>query len=461
MPEVTLEELAQSVADLNRAVQERTADPLDEEKIQRIAAEVVERQRGAAPTANRDRGFSPDDEEGGDELPARVPRGANERLAFMLERSAPRGASLLGRPEADVRAFQEASDQLLILAAVRGCNPRETTYYQEEFLPAVRAVSTQAGSGGDFVPRALSGSLIERVNLELIVPTLFGMVPMPSNPFDIPARGVVRRRLGSMPENTGDTGQTSAKKVTPATRRVTLTAKKFAGESLVARDAEEDAIIALLPFMIEELVDYLAADQEDAIVNGDTAATHMDRDVVDADDPRKQWDGLRKRAQAGAKVDATNVALRVAHLRSNRARMGKYGVRPSELAHILSIQNYIQLLSDDAVQTMDKYGPNATVVTGELAKVDNVPIVISEYGRADLNATGVFDNTTRDRSSATTVYRRGFVLGERRQLTLQLLKELYAEDDQDAVLVTLRRAFESRFPTSEATIAQQYNLATT
>jgi hypothetical protein len=45
---------------------------------------------------------------------------------------------------------------------------------------------------------------------------------------------------------------------------VTLTAVKFAGEALVSKEMEEDAIIAVLPF-IQQLVDYMAADLEDAV----------------------------------------------------------------------------------------------------------------------------------------------------------------------------------------------------
>jgi hypothetical protein len=46
---------------------------------------------------------------------------------------------------------------------------------------------------------------------------------------------------------------------------VTLTAVKFAGEALVSKEMEEDAIIAVLPFIQQELVDYMAADLEDAV----------------------------------------------------------------------------------------------------------------------------------------------------------------------------------------------------
>ena len=460
MPEVTLEELASSVAALKDAVEHRSDDALDAEKVQRIVEETMERQRAAAVAANErnGNGFTPGDDEGGQ--PSRLPQARNARLTHVLNRSAASMAPLLGRSEDVVRHFQRRSDELVLLSTIMQVDPRETEFYATEFMPAVRAMDTQTSSEGtEWVPRELSASLIERVNLQLLVANLFPSIVMPTPTFDIPAKSVSRVRGGRLAEATADTGQAKARKVTPGTRKVTLTAVKFAIEALVSRDLEEDAVLAILPFIEEELIEGLAADQEDAILNGDTTATHMDADVTDADDPRKFYVGLRKSAAAGAKSDAGNDKLTVADLRVNRSKMGKYGVRPSGLAHILGIQNYIQLLDDTSVLTLDKYGPNATILAGELGKVDGSPIIVSEYMRNDLNATGVQDGVTTNRSTALTVYTPGFVRGERRGITTQLLKELYAESDQDAVLVTQRSAFASRFPATEKTVGQAYNLA--
>jgi hypothetical protein len=139
--------------------------------------------------------------------------------------------------------------------------------------------------------------------------------------------------------------------------------------------------------------------------------------------------------------------------------MGVYGVKPADLAHVMSINAYIKLLADTSVLTLEKYGPFATILTGELGKVDGSPIIVSQYVRADLNATGVFDNSTTTRTEVLTVNRRGYAIGERRGVTLQVLKELYAEDDQDAIVVSWRKAFAARFTSStEKTVAAAYNV---
>ena len=406
-------------------------------------------------------GFTPQDE-ASEKAIAKFAHMAFEKKATMvLDRPAEWVAARTGKDKATVREAQMASDDLLLMATALQKDPRELQYYGDTFIPALQAATdTQtAGEGLEFVPRLLSNDLIERINLDLNVLNLFNMVPMPSNPFDIPGRGVNRVRQGKAVEQTADTGQTKFAVSTPGTRKVTLTAAKFAGEMLTSKELEEDALIAILPFMREELVDYLAADLEDTAINGQILGT-QDTDSAGATDPRRNWDGLRARTIAGGKTDGGNAALTVAMLRTNRKNMGKYGVKPNDLAHILSINNYIQLLSDTNVITMDKYGNMATILDGELGKVDGSPIIVSEYQRLNLNATGVFDNVTTNRSLALTVNRRGFIRRERRGISLQLLKEVYAESDQDAIIGTLRQAFEARFPTAtEKVVASTYNLA--
>lgn len=386
-----------------------------------------------------------------------------ERAQFALHRGAKRAAAALGRPVEDVAEFQRCSDELTMLSFLLKVDPRQTSYYHEEFVPAVRALdSTTSGKGDEWVPTGLSAQLIERISLPLKVAALFPTIPMPTQPYDVPGVGVSRVRGGKFAENTADTGQTGVKVISAATRKVTLDAKPFGAEMLVSKILEEDSLIPVLPFMQDELIDFLSADIEDAILNGDGDGAHQDADVTGTDDPRRNFDGLRVMglAQAGTKLDGGSVsALTVALLRSARAKMGRYGLDLANLATILSINSYYQLLSDTNVMTVDKYGPSATVLTGELGKADGVALVVSEYQRIGLNASGVQDGTTTTQTVATTVHRKGFMNGTRRDITLQWLREKYAEYDQDAVMATHRRAFTARYPVAtEPTVCVLYNI---
>ena len=463
MPDPVIKPEAQAIEELTAvsathtdAVTQLRENKMDPETVGKIVEDLLEKRHQADLATNKERGYKPTDVEPGT---AKALTGTLEqRMALLHTRSPEFGARVTGKPVADVLEFQHRGDELLLLATALDCDPRETAYFEQEYKPMIRAMDSQtAGEGLEFIPKELSSSLIERVQLELRVPALFPIIDMPTQPFDIPGRAVSRQKTATLVEATADTGQVKATVLTPGSRKITLTAKKFAAEALVSKDAEEDSIIAMLPLMQEELIDFLAADIEDAVVNGDTAGT-MDTGWA-ATDPRKAWDGLRKVTIAGAKTDGANAALTLAMLRNNRKVMGKYGVRPDRLAHILGITGYIQILSDANVQTLEKFGPQATVLQGELARVDGVSVIVSEYVRLDENASGVFDNVTTNRSEAVTVYKPGFIRGNRRGLTLQKLVEIYAESDQDAILVTLRQAFSARFPTAtEKVVSRTYNL---
>lgn len=457
----TLESVAQAVSELSTAVEESRGEQYDRDKIQAIVTELMEAQRDADTELNRRNGYQPEDREAENDVERGTLRAATreERFEKILQRDAAKVAPLVRHSESTVREFQARADELLIVSAAMGVNPRETDLFHEEYAPLARALDTQtAAEGQEYVPTALSSDLIERVNLDLRVVALFPSVVMPTPTFEIPGRGVSRQRLGNHPEQTADTGQTKVKVVTPATRKITLAAKKFAGEMITSKEAEEDAIIAMLPFMQEELVDYLSFDLEDTALNGDTAAA-QDSDFA-AVDPRRNWNGLRKLALAAAKTDGSNAVPTVAMSRVSRKKMGKYGVRIGNLVHITSMSAYVQLLSDVNVITVDKYGPNATILAGELGKIDGIPIVVSEAVRQDLNATGVYDGVTTNRTETLTVNTKGYVVGERRGLTVQVLRELYAESDQDAIMVTTRKAFSPRFPSAtEPTVSLTYNQA--
>lgn len=461
----TIEAVAQSVHDLSAAVKDMHAGMADRETVDRIAADLLAVQAAQAAAA-KPVGIEPDDVSSEDAWMGAHTIG--ERLTAMLERPAARIATAARRQVSDVEALQDRSDDLLLLSHVMGepgkpVDPRSLNFYSEEYVPALRAAmdSTTSAEGDEWVPTVLSNRLIGRVNLPLKVAGLFELIPMTSQPFELPAVGVSRVRTGIHTEQTADSGQTKFKAVTPGTRKVTLTAFTFAGRVLVSKVAEEDAIVALLPWIQDQLLDFLSADIEDAIINGDTTGTHFDTGVTDADDVRRYWNGLRDIAingQTGTDVSGGDTKLAVANLRTNRKLMGKYGGDPSKLAHILSVRGSIDLLDDAAVVTLDKMGPNATILTGQIASVDGSPVIVSEYVSDFQNASGVFDNSTTTQTSAITVHRGGFIRGQRRDMTLQTLHEVYAEADQDAVIASLRQAFTPLFPVTENVVALTYNL---
>jgi hypothetical protein len=121
--------------------------------------------------------------------------------------------------------------------------------------------------------------------------------------------------------------------------------------------------------------------------------------------------------------------------------MGKYGIMPDRLAIVASINAYYNMLALTEVLTLQNYGPNATILTGELGRFDAIPIVVSEFQRQDLNASGVFDNVTTTKTAFQYVNLDQFMIGNRRGQTMTTDNRLYLETDQVVTVATQRVIF--------------------
>jgi hypothetical protein len=324
-----------------------------------------------------------------------------QRMAQLHARSARAVAPLIRAQRRGGARLPARADELLVISRRSlGVNPRETRYFAEEYLPALRAMDTQtAAEGQEFVPRELLGvadrARQPRPHGRRAVP----LDPMPTNPFDIPGRGVGR----SAPARSPRTPPTPARP--KASRRSPRHAQGHADRGEVRRRGaglqggrggrdHRDAAVHQ-----EELVDYLGADIEDAIVNGDTTGTHQDSDVTASDDPRKNWNGLRKLAPPAPRPTASNAALTVAHLRTNRKKMGKYGVRRATSRTSCRSTAYIQLLSDPSVHHDREVRPERDDPHRASSARSTACRSSCRVRPHDLNATGVNDGTTTNRTS--------------------------------------------------------------
>lgn len=356
---------------------------------------------------------------------------------------------------------QRKADDLYIVASLLNVdrrlkgeppvNVKGLRLYQElqELRKALGTGTT--GEGAEWIPTGFSPQLIEEVKLALKVAALHGRINMPTDPFKIPAK-----RGRSTAKLVAERGTTSAQSFT--TGNVILDAKKLMAYIDVPYEMEEDSIVAMLPIIRADIVSALAEGQENATINGDDSGTHQDSDVTDADDARKAWKGYRKLALSAAKVDLAT--FDTAGLRSLRSKLGKYGVNPAQLAWVCGINTYTnKFLSLSEVITLDKYGPNATVITGELAKFDGIPIVVSEYVREDLNASGVYDGVTTDKTQLSLVYRPGFIYGDRREVLVETDRQIKSQTTD--IVASQRLDFKSRFDTaSETVVGIGYNIPT-
>ena len=298
-----------------------------------------------------------------------------------------------------------------------------------------------------FVPTQFSARLLDDVRLQLRVAAEFGRLSLPRSPFTNPVRGT-RVTAYLVGESTSDSS-TKIPTSDPPSKSTTWTAIKFAVRNLFSDELAEDSIVPVMSWVRSELVQAMADAEEDAVINGDTSATHQHSDVTSATDRRKAFNGLLKLSGGSSGAAAVDISsLSISTLRDIRKAMGRFGVDSSKLVYNMSMSAYIKALSLTEVETVDKFGPKATIIAGELAKVDGTAIVISEFIRNDLNTSGVYDGTT---TTDTEI----FLFGDFGAAKAETARDI---ETQQTVVVTSKREDYQRIHTPAASGEQNVGL---
>lgn len=308
--------------------------------------------------------------------------------------------------------------------------------------------STGTGTGDEFVPTDLSSELQRRLYLSSDLAALLAgrEVDMPSQPYDYP---LSTTRPTFYLEGTENTAATASN---PGTGKITLNAKKLMGQIDFSYELEEDSIIPVLPFVQEQLGEAAADAYESAVINGDTTATHMDSDTeLVAKAAERAFTGLRKLALAISvlKLDLSTGGISEANLRAMKKAMKKYGVRVRDLVWICGAAGVNDVMGISNVSTLEKYGPRATILTGEIASFLGIPIIVSERCREDLNASGVYDGSTTTKGSILLARVDHFIPGRRRDFTVEAFRDVKSQ--QFNIVASFRRAFQPK-ETPSATI---------
>jgi HK97 family phage major capsid protein len=377
------------------------------------------------------------------------------------------GARLKRAPLTDEdRHLHKVNDDLLILSHVlrdeddARVDVRTTDYYKRamEDLPILRKSLDTGATGLDsWIPNVFSSSLHKQVRMQLRVAGLFRRIDMPNDPYTFPIEGDDATAYMVTEQGDADADLTAGNRVKssfsdssedPNPGTLTLTSKKIGVRTTFSEEAREDVIVPVLPYLNEKIALAIANQEEDCDINGDTTGTHQDSDVTGSTDGRKAWKGLRKLAVSGAKVTNTcsdKSRIGLTDLRTLRVKMGKYGADVSQLVYAVGMAGAIKMLqvedpmsatNPSPVITVDKLGPNATILTGQIAQIDGIPIILSPKMRENLSTTGVYDGVTTDRGLVMCVNVSQFMHGDRRATKLA---SQYVPVTDQTILVALRR----------------------
>jgi len=347
------------------------------------------------------------------------------------------------RTVADMQLFGLAISRQAMTGGEAFQVAREHPAFRDRWKKTLRAMDTDTSNEGvDWIPTGVGSMLHEYVRASGKIRPLFQTINLPTNPWKWPLEGAdaTAYRVAE-PTSDTSTGPTAS---TPGTGAATFDAEIFGARALFSRSLEADSALAILPYVQRKLVQAFVDAEEKAILDGDTDGTHMDSDTntAGATSASWAWDGLRKRALANAAASGGS-ALTVALLAARRADMDAYGLNPAECAFITNISGYYALLSDTNVLTVDKLGPQATILNGQLASLYGIPIIVSEHVRTNLNASGVYDAITTTKTYALCVNRNEWVMGARTPLALETDDSIYRETYQRVVVGFMREDFQN------------------
>ena len=211
----------------------------------------------------------------------------------------------------------------------------------------------------------------------------------------------------------------------------TITARGMVRYLLMDRDATEDSIIAAIPAMRQFLIVALSLGREDCVFNGDTAATHMDTIAAmnpnsiwssttgagGSSDHRRSYLGLRGRAfdiGATAKLDFSG-AMTYDLINQLAGKLDPPHGTDGDMVLAVSYQAYLgKLLGLEQVATVEKYGANASVLSGEVGKVGVFSIVRTPALAPIFETTGLFTDGTGLKETFVAFNRARYGLHQRR-----------------------------------------------
>ena len=337
-----------------------------------------------------------------------------------------------------------------------------------ESAPGViqRAFSDASGVGAEWIPDLVLPELFSKLYKAGAVESLFPTLAMPGKEVRLPFLTMqVKPYLKSGATWSSITAEDDT------TAQTSLTAKSLAARITLDEDATQDSIIMGLDYARDSLSAAIAHAVEDAIINGDTAGTHQDTiaswnpvsrwnssGLGGSDDHRAAFLGLRAyAADNSATRDASSDTDHYLGIVGTRGTMdGAHGVG-GDLALICSPNFYLlRLLAVDEVATIDKMGPMASVLSGQVASISGMPVITSDFMTADLNASGIYDNSTKTKTGYLVVDRSRWMMGNYKPLTIDVDREITSGTIE--VVATRRCVFQS-VDASAKNVAYAYNIA--
>lgn len=285
-----------------------------------------------------------------------------------------------GKKVSDILFACRLLKQAEMLRELRGMKSLDVIPPSGELTELVKAYTeTGAGAGDELVPTEMEASLWEDFFTQSRVLSQFENFDMPSNPFDSPL-DFAESTFSKGTENTASSDDDAA------TRKTTYTATELVNTKRWSYSLNETSVIAILPALRRNLARGGRKFMDNFIMNADAtnAATgNINLDDADPDDTSYYLsdgqDGLRHLwlvDNTAQEVNAGGNALTVDHVTDMFKNLDEYGVDVENIRIFPGIRTYLKgVFSLPELVTIDKFGPNAVIRTGEVARLLGAPVI--------------------------------------------------------------------------------------
>jgi HK97 family phage prohead protease/HK97 family phage major capsid protein len=307
---------------------------------------------------------------------------------------------------------------------------------------------------------AFSTNVYNEMQQQLVVAPMFNRIEVNSKDFRIPvADEDTSDFVAQFPSGAFAAGVNDSTTV-PTSRQaqigsVTLSPKKFMVATHIAKDEEEDTILPLIDFLRQAATRRLARGLDKALLRGDgTLSAFSASNALAAAGayPSVIKGIIELAAGVGGLVSKTGTTIDKADpsdIAAARIKLGKYGLAlGSNLAYITSVEGYNNLVTNTDFQTVDKFGAQATYLTGSVGAIYGIPIFISEF----MDTAGAADSNL-----GVLVYKPGFIIGERRSMEIE--SEYLPQQQVTAMYLSTRMDFKALTTVADAALSTKYSYA--
>lgn len=360
--------------------------------------------------------------------------------------------------------------------------------------PSAPSAASSAGNMGNFIPRPLLEEFVGLLRERSFVRSLFKTRTMPSKTVDIPTIAAGTKVYYQGTEAAAAT-QTDLK-----SGIVSLEAKKLMARVRTSNELYEDANQDMQSIIVQDFAEAIAGAEEKAFLVGRSSAAVQSNSQADnhasdtileaiakttnvwkgangtisdgwesgvsyamATTPEVICDGIATQGISngalyfGAEGDSFYGARALQIIREAINKLGLLGRNKQDLALVLNPVSANQLLQSEQLLTLDKYGSNATILTGEVGQLFGVRIFESVHmpsggaGQTAVDATAVtandvytYANGTDNKEfgaggTAALVHVPSAIIGDRRLVSIKTDEKI--ENDAVDTVITSRVAF--------------------